>query len=1057
VDGERKTVTVLFADIKGSVELFENLDVEEAREILDPALRLMVDAVVGYEGYVVQTTGDGIYALFGAPAAYQDHPRRAVHAGLAMQTGLKSYADRLVHQGKPPVIVRVGINTGEVILRALDTGGRLEYSGVGHSINLGSRLQTSAPLGSIAISERTRQLVEGYFDVRPLAPMVMKGVRDPVAAFEVAGTSELRRHLQIAMRRGLSKFVGREAEMQVLQNALGRALGSQGQIVATVTTAGTGKSRLLYEFLATLPVDCRVLDAYAVTHGKTMPWMPVIELLTKYFDIGPDDSVAERREKISCALSVVDGSLADKAPFLLRLLGASDGPDALERMDPQVRRSRIIDAIVRLLLVESRKSPLVLIFEDLHWADEQTRLLLDTLVDRMTESRILLLVTCRPEVTGLWGQDRNYREIRLQPLGADGAAELLEFLLPNSDHLWTLKQYVIEKTAGNPFFIEEIVNALFEDGTLVRRDTIQLTKQLHNLRLPQTVQDTLAERIDKLPISHKDLLQTLAVIGANLPMDLVAAVCEGTTAHLDRMLSDLQRADFIYAQPGHERSTYSFKHALTLEVAYNSLVTDRRRRLHERVAEAIEEVYAERLPEYVSQLAYHYARTSNAAKAIHYLSLAGEAAVQRSAHGEAVEHLKAAIQLLELLPEETERVERGSRLWLALGVSLQTTLGYAANEVGPAYERARELSARCNDALQFISAIRGHSNFFIVRADYATAFSLGQQMGQVQDDSVAYIAEQSMILGLCCLYTGDFEAGERYFQQSVSSNEAATRLDMIQYSGHYRALSLSYLALDEWFLGFPDRSVKYNLEGISLGRELAISITIAQAVCMTGIVAMTRRDYSAAEEYIDQTIPFAIENGFPYWQILGTMLKGWLVAWRTGDRSSLDQFNECVTMYRGIGAKIGVPWFLGMRAEIAAAWNETDKALQSLDEALAEIEDTNERQYEAELHRLRGETLLQRDGLAAADEALGCFNRSLAVARRQSAKSLELRTVGSMARLLLRRGRPQDALETFAPVLEWFTEGFETPDLRDAITLHQELLAAASVPVSHSGDDLQGP
>jgi class 3 adenylate cyclase len=451
VEGERKLVTVLFADIKGSVELMEDLDPEDARAILDPALMLMVDAIHSYEGYVVQTTGDGIHALFGAPATYQDHPRRAVHAGLAMQTTLNSYAAQLATRDKPVIQVRVGINTGEAVVRALNTGGRLEYGGVGHTVNLAARLQASAPLGSIALGELTARLVEGYFDLRALPPMSLKGVRGAVTAHEVIGVGPLSRHIQLALRRGPSKFVGRDAEMTLLQGSLTQATGGNGQIVATVTDAGTGKSRLLYEFLCTVPTSYRVLEAYAMSHGKGMPWMPVIDLLKKYFDLRADDDPSAQRTKVEKALTLLGPDFSDRAPYLFGLLGIVAGTDLLPQMDPQVRRARTIAAITQILQAESRRVPLILVFEDLHWADGQTLLLLDAIADSIGEARILLLVTCRPEFSPLWRGRDGYTEIRLEPLTADCAVELLDSLLPDTENLAALNTPLLTRLEAIPF------------------------------------------------------------------------------------------------------------------------------------------------------------------------------------------------------------------------------------------------------------------------------------------------------------------------------------------------------------------------------------------------------------------------------------------------------------------------------------------------------------------------------------------------------------------------------------------------------------------------------
>jgi class 3 adenylate cyclase/predicted ATPase len=1033
VDGERKLVTALFADIKDSVELMLDLDAEEAQAILDPALRMMVDAVRAYEGYVVQTTGDGIFALFGAPAAYQDHPRRCIYAALEMQRALRSYAERLEQQNKPLIAVRVGINTGEVVVRALDTGGRLEYNSIGHVINFASRLQAVSPPGSIAIGAQTRQLVEGYFELRPLSPMPIKGLSNPIIAYEVVGLGPLRRHLQVSMRRGLSKFVGRDKEMRLIQDALERAINGHGQIVTIVTGAGTGKSRLVYEFSRTLPVACKILDAYAVSHGKGMPWMPVIDLLQGYFDIRHNDDAAIRRGKIEAALAGLVPSPFDALPYLFGLLRVTEGADPLRQMDPLVRRKRLIDTINQVILAESGKNPLVLVFEDVHWADEQSRLLLDALADSIKRARILILVTFRPEYVWQRGGEDHFIEIRLDPLSVEGAEDLLASLLPDTDQLGSFKRFIIDKTAGNPFFIEEIIHSLFQDGTLLQDGSaVALTKPLSQLRLPQTVQGTLAERIDKLPIGHKEFLQTLAVIGSRLPLELILDVCGQARAQLNRMLSDLERTDFIYPLSGHHPAVYSFKHALTQEVTYNTLLSERRKRLHERVAETIEEIYAGTLGEHVSQLAHHYSRTDNVHKAIDYLGQAGEVAVQRSAHTEAAESLNAAIRLVQTLPDSSERAAKESRFWLALGVSLQTSMGYAASEVGAAYERSRQLGERAGDRRQIVSAIRGHSIFSIVKADYKTAFRLGERLFDIDDERQEYASERLMVLGLCSAYTGQFKSGKDYFSRALVPESESSNIETIQYSGHSRALCLSYHALNMWYLGYPDRALQYSKDGVLLAQTLSIPITLAQAQGMFGLLSHTRRDFSIAEEWIDKTIAYATEQGFPYWYTLGSILKGWMVAHESEKGLGIQQFEDNLKNYRLSGAKIGLPWFLALRSEIFAENGQLEEALLSIEEALSIMQETNERYHEAEIYRLRGEFLLRQNETRAMAAAEAQFQRSMNVARSQEAKSLELRTASSFARLRAQQGRFEEGADLLSTVYSWFTEGFDTPDLRDA-------------------------
>src|SRR5216683_859736 len=535
IDGERKTLTALFADIKGSTELMEDLDPEDARAIVDPALKLMIEAVRRYDGYVVQSTGDGIFALFGAPVAHEDHPQRALYSAFRLQEELKRYSGRMRQEGRLPLQARVGVNTGEVVVRSIQTGeAHTEYTPIGHTANLAARMQVLAPIGSIAATEQVRKLCEGYFLFNGLGPTKVKGVSEPVNVYEVTGLGPLRTRLQRSAGRGLTKFVGREREMEALKHAAELARQGHGQIVAAMAEPGVGKSRLLFEFKATSQSGWMVLETVSVSYGKASAYLPVIDLLKEYFEIVDQDDERKRREKVNGKVLTLDRSLEDVVPYLFALLGISGSEDSLGQMDGQIRRRRTLEGIKRLLLRESLNQPLIVIFEDLHWIDGESQALLNLLVDGIASAHVLLLVNYRPEYRHEWGSKTYYTQLRLDPLGRHSADEMLSALLGASpapatqspgasrerpagdlqvagrvrvqDELAGLKRIIIERTEGNPFFMEETVQVLFDDGALVHNGAVNLTRSLDQLKIPPTVQAILAARIDRLPAGEKDLL-----------------------------------------------------------------------------------------------------------------------------------------------------------------------------------------------------------------------------------------------------------------------------------------------------------------------------------------------------------------------------------------------------------------------------------------------------------------------------------------------------------------------------------------------------------------------
>src|SRR5215469_8628864 len=616
LDGERKTVTTLFADIKGSMDLMEDLDPEDARAIVDPALKLMMEAVQRYGGYVAQPTGDG---LFGAPVAHEDHPQRSLLAALRMQEELKRYTDRMRAEGRVRIQARVGVNTGEVVVRSITTGeGRTEYAPVGHSTGIAARMQALAPVGSIATTEQVMKLCEGYFVFKSLGPTKVKGVSEPVTVYEVTGLGPLRSRLQRAAAHGYTRFVGRDREMEVLRRAAEQAKSGHGQIVGVVAEAGVGKSRLLVEFKATSQNGWLVLEGLSFSDGKATAYLPLFDLLYGYFEITPEDDARRRRQKLLGKLLDLDRSLEDALPYLFALLGVVEGDDPLAQMDAQVKKRRTLDAIKRILLRESLNRPLIVIFEDLHWIDEQTQGFLNVLADSLGNAKILLLVNYRPEYSHQWGSKTYYTQLRLDPLGTESADEMLSVLLGDSPHLASVKKLIIERTEGNPFFMEEMYQSMLEDGVIARNGAVKLVKPLLAARIPTTVQGVLAARIDRLPADAKQLLQTLSVIGREFPLSLIRAVFARSDDELNKLLSDLQLGEFIYEQPALGDTAFIFKHALTQEVTYNSVLVERRKLMHERIGAAMETLYADRIEDHIVNLARHYARSANPAKAVEY-------------------------------------------------------------------------------------------------------------------------------------------------------------------------------------------------------------------------------------------------------------------------------------------------------------------------------------------------------------------------------------------------------------------------------------------------------
>jgi len=654
LEGERKQVTILFADLKGSMELLADRDPEEARKILDPVLELMMEAVHRFEGTVNQVMGDGIMALFGAPIAHEDHALRACYAALRMQDSGKKYAEGARRGYGIEVQIRIGLNSGEVVVRSVGSDLRMDYTAIGQTTHLAARMEQLATPGTIRLTSDTLRLVEGFIEVKPLGPVPVRGITNPVEVYEAIGAGTVRTRLQAAARRGLTPFIGREAELEQLRRAQQLALNGQGQVAAIVGEAGVGKSRLAYEFTHSYRLqDWLILEAAAVTHSSAKSYLLVVDMLRAYFKVHDRDDRREIREKVTGKLLALDDSLRPALPALLTLLDVPVDVVEWQALDPAERRRRTLDAAKRLLLREAREQPVLLICEDLHWIDAESQAFLDGLVENLGAARLLLLANYRPEYQHTWSNKAYYTQMRLNTLAVDGTGELLDALLGADPALGPLKQSLIDR--GNPFFLEETVRTLVETNLLIgERGRYRLAQPILAIQVPPTVQAVLAARIDRLSPEDKRLLQTASVVGKDVPVAILQVVAELPDEALRRGLDHLQAAEFVHEAKLFPEAEYTFKHALTHEVAYGGLLHDRRRLLHARIVEAIERVYADRRAEHVERLADHALRGEVWDKAVGYLRDAVGRQAARSAYNEALTSLEAAFRALGHLPETRE-------------------------------------------------------------------------------------------------------------------------------------------------------------------------------------------------------------------------------------------------------------------------------------------------------------------------------------------------------------------------------------------------------------------
>ena len=814
-----------------------------------------------------------------------------------------------------------------------------------------------------------------------------------------------------------------------------------------------------------------MLEAYSVSYGKASTYLPVIDLLRSYFDISAGDDERKRREKVTGRVLALDRNLEDTLPYLFSLLGIADGDDPIAQMDGQLKKRRTRDALKRILLRESLNQPLIVMFEDLQWIDEQTQEFLNLLADSIANARILLLVNYRPEYSHQWNSKTYYTQLRLDPLGKQSADEMLSALLISpapatvsprasrersvgdirvadqvrvQDDLAPLKRLIIERTDGNPFFMEEMVQVLLDEGALVGNGAVKLVKPLAELKIPPTVQAILASRIDRLAPATKDLLQTLAVIGREFQQSLIHAVVARSYDELSPMLNDLQLGEFIYEQPAVGDAEYIFKHALTQEVAYNSLLFEGRKVLHERTGAAMEALYADRIEDHIPQLARHYARSANPAKAVDYCQRACQQSSDRGSYAEAVGHFETGLARLQELPDDDRRAELELDLRNAVYLPLATLNGIGSPEGERCAARALELSRRPGVSWEKSwMALYGLYLTTLIRASLSKANELAMQMLAIaeQHGNNELAAQSFSFLAFSQMLTGKFESADKSFDRAISMYETmpkATGLGSLRNINDVAGYGFS--AWNTWFLGFPNRAAKKMDDALAVARGLDSKAVHELLHYGATIFFSLIRERKRTREHADALITSASELGNPSRRAIGELYLGWFDSVAGGRPEGIARMQRALADFRAGGSLNMTSCFLSLIAQSQSGFGYHHEALVAIDEALMVIEETGQRTFEAEVHRINGELLLTRNSSSTA-RAEESFRTAIEIARHQKAKSWELRATTSLARMLRDSNRRDEARGMLGEIYNWFTEGFDTADLKEAKELLDELSA----------------
>jgi class 3 adenylate cyclase/tetratricopeptide (TPR) repeat protein len=1010
IEGERKQVTVMFCDMEGFTPLSELLGIEEAYAIMDQVYEILIHKVHDYEGTVNEMTGDGIMALFGAPVALEDAPQRAIRSSLAIHREMAKFSDQLRQEAKgvPAVKMRIGVHTGPVVVGTVGNDLRVEFKAVGDTVNLASRMEGQAQPGTTYITEDTFKLTEGLFRFEGLGPRVIKGKQAPVNIYRAIAPSTRRTRFDVSAERGLTAFVGRERELELLFDGLERTKASRGQAFSITAEAGVGKSRLLYEFRkAVASEDVTFLEGRCLSYSRAAAYHPLIDILKANFDIQEDNGDSEIREKAKKGLKMLGADEASTLPYLLELLAVKNsGVDKIP-MSPEVKKNRIMEAFKQIALKGSEIRPLILAYEDLHWIDKSSEELLKYVLDSIPGARILLIFTYRPEFVHTWGAKSYHSQVNLNRLSNRESLIMVSHLLGTEELNSDLEEFILEKTEGVPFFIEELIKSL-KDLKIIERENnrYHITKDIKEVTIPATVQDVIMARVDSLPEGAKGLLQTVSVVGRESRYDLIKQITGLTEEELLPHLSVLKDSELLYERGIYPESTYIFKHTLTQDVAYDSLLLKRRKEIHGKIGEVIEALYPDQIEEYYELLAYHYGRSANADKALQYLDLANQKAAKLNALKEAKAYFDEAMTLLDILPETEEN--RQWRISLLVNQEIVFFLLFQSPEYYDLLTRYEPTAKELGNPglLGAFYARLGYCEFSFCNYDQAIqtltkAAELAEASENVEEAGYAYVF----------LEFSHFDRGD--FERALALKEDVLRTMKQQFNLRWHTYALAIASRAYACLGRWDEAVQGAQKALSVAEEFSDNSLISFVVWNLSIAYIWKGDLTRAIEYGELATQKAPTHADKAW---AQRSLGW--AWcRSGDtKKGVELLTAVLAIFRAgrfTTGDITLTCFLGEGYWLAG---EDEKAKQTLEEGL-EMAERYKMRYEIGFaHRLLGEVILKTDP----SQAVPHFEKSIAIFHEIKAENELALAYAGYGRLHKQQNQIPQAREYLMRALEIF-------------------------------------
>jgi class 3 adenylate cyclase/predicted ATPase len=1040
---ERRQLTVLWCQGVASSVHSRPLDPEEIHQVIQEVQRVCDRVIQHFDGWMAQHFGDGFVVYFGYPRAHEDNARRAVHTALEIVGSVTRLSQEFKGQYGVQFTVQVGIHTGIAVISALGSGDRRLQPALGNTPQIAAQLASLAAPNTVVVSPATLQLIEGYFVCRALGDYIPDNASESLVMYQVYQESAAQSRLDVALATGLTSFVGREHEIGLLRERWAQSKEGRGQVVVLSGEAGIGKSRLvqvLHEYLAG--------EAYTRLEGRCSPYAqqsplyPVVEQVQRWLQWRQDDTPQVKLHKLEAALAAA-GFVLDEAVPLFAALCALPLPQRYPPLNlaPQRQKQQMRAVVLAWLLQEAERQPVCLVLEDLHWVDPSTLELLILLIDQVPLARLLVVLTCRSGFTPPWTVRSHVTHIALGRLTPTQSERMIERVTIGKALPAEVQEQLLEKTNGVPLFVEELTKMVLESGLVKEKDgRYELAESPPSLAIPTTLQDSLMARLDRQGVG-KPVAQFGATLGREFSYGVLQAVAPLDEITLQQGLEQLVGAEILYQRGLPPQAHYVFKHVLIQEAAYQSLLRSTRRQYHRQIAQVLEERFPETCEEQPELLAHHYTEARLQAPAVVYLQRAGQRAMERSAYVEAIAYLRQGLLLTAALPDTPERLQHELMLYMALGVTLAATQGYAAPDVEHAYLQARECCRRLGDPAPLFTVLRGLWLVYLTRAELPRAYEQGEHLLRLAQhhQEPLLLLEAHRALGTSLLFVGDLATSWPHLERGITLYEAQQHHALPMSPGGDAGMAcLVYTAWILWLRGYPEQALERIRAALALAHQCQHPFCLAFALIWAAELSQCRREYQAVSVHAEASMTLAHQQEFPLLLAMGTVFQGWVLAEQGRANEGIEQIRRGIAAFRATGAELLRPHFLGLLAQAYGRSARPDRGLEALDEALALVERTGEHLYESEFHRLKGQFLLARS-LDNHPEAEACFHHALIIARQHQAKSLELRVAVPLSRLWQQQGKHVQARRLLGEVYGWFTEGFDTGDLQEATALLDEL------------------